>query len=397
MSLPSRLPPGGENIFQAVKKLRLAREKAGLPCINLGIGQPSGPALLSARLKAAEIIASDSQLVHEYADNGCPPCPDFAPRFVQAHMPGMELKVFGDRLGFLPIPGIKSKLGDVVVACNVDSVRVATMTFPGYSTPADWCRYLRVPHVSVKADHENGFLPGNIPSLANLLMINLPHNPSGAIATRDYWRWLCRLCQELGVRLFNDAAYAGLVYTLDACTLTEVAVEFPGLSWVEAFSGSKTIANGCSWRVGAMVGSPDFIDDIALIKGNTDSGFVSACAIGALHALENDQAGVMAVNEMYRTRLDLLGRIFGRTNMKETIKPLGAFFSLCHYPDKAFGQVVRDARQFNQLMIEHTGLIGIPFGTPDKPEEYVRYTVCGDIAQMAGQIEEAFALANVSY
>ena len=77
------------------------------------------------------------------------------------------------------------------------------------------------------------------------------------------------------IRLFNDAAYCVLSHTPDSSTLTEVAPDFPDLSWAEGFTAAKLIGNGTGWHVGAMTGSPDFIGDIKEVKGKTDAGFVA--------------------------------------------------------------------------------------------------------------------------
>lgn len=43
------------------------------------------------------------------------------------------------------------------------------------------------------------------------------------------------------------------------------------------------------------------------------------------------------------------------------------------------------------MMIEKTGVVGVHF------PGYIRYAVCGDVAAMGNDIDEAFAKADVSY
>ena len=97
-----------------------------------------------------------------------------------------------------------------------------------------------------------------------------------------------------------------LSYTEKSVTLCEVAADFPELSWAEAFTAAKLIANGTGWHVGAMVGSPDFIADLNEVKGKTDAGFVAPMAAGVIAALETDQEGIARCREMYRRRLRVL-------------------------------------------------------------------------------------------
>ena len=119
--LESWLPKGdGENLFQEIKKVRLSAEAKGIKCFNLGVGVPSGAPVQSARDGASKAILSDLESMHEYQDNGEPGMPGFAEFFVQANV--------GDTVNWdavsekdmqcFPIPGIKSMIGLIPLACG---------------------------------------------------------------------------------------------------------------------------------------------------------------------------------------------------------------------------------------------------------------------------------------
>ena len=80
------LPAGGVNKFQEIKGWMREAEANGQKLIKLSIGQPSGPALLPVREATAKAAMSDQESMWEYQDNGSPGVPDFARRFVQAHV-----------------------------------------------------------------------------------------------------------------------------------------------------------------------------------------------------------------------------------------------------------------------------------------------------------------------
>jgi len=388
----SYLPAGGINLFQAIKAKCRDAEATGQKLYRLSIGQPTGPAFLVARKAAAEAVMSESESMHEYQDNDSPGVPNFAKRFVQAHF---EFSLDEKDIAFLPIPGIKPILGLVPLACGAaqNDITVGTTTNPGYPTPADWCSYLHLRHYALPLNPGNHFRfkPEDIGKSTELIMVNYPHNPSGQIATREWWTDLCIHCEEHEIRLFNDNPYFILSHSKESCALTDVATNFRALSWAEAFSASKVISNGTGWRIGAIVGSPDFIGDIATIKGNTDSGFVAPMAAGALYAIENDKEGIAECRTRYNCRINILTSILTRQGMKLAVTPSAGFLTLWKRPDKAFGQEIKDAEHFNFLMIEKTGVVGIHF------EPYIRYAVTGDIEAMSGAIECAFAKANISY
>jgi aspartate/methionine/tyrosine aminotransferase len=389
----SRIGVGAENVLQTIRAKRAEAQGRGLRLIDLSIGEPKGPALLSARQAAAAAVMSDDEAMHAYQYNASPGVPDFAPRFIKAHV----RRAFQDGgVDYLPIPGIKPILGLVPLACGCAEQRitVATMTSPGYPIPADWCAYHPfVTHQALPLNPTNRFrfAPEEIPPGTDLIMMNYPHNPSGQVAGREWLQRICEACSARHIRLFNDAAYVVLSYASDSMTLSEIAPDYPELSWAEAFTAAKLIGNGTGWHVGAMVGSPDFIGDLKVVKGKTDTGFVAPMAAGVVAAFEHDQAGIAHYREMYRARLRRLIELMTAPGMRLALEPAAGFFTLWLIPTRAFGQRIESAEHFNFLMIERTGVVGVHF------PGYVRYAVCADIDAIAKEIEEAFVQAEVSY
>ena len=399
------LPPGGANLFQDIKKKTRAAEERGVKIFPLTIGQPKGPALETARLAASEAVLSDQESMHEYQDNGSPGIENFARDFINLHQYSGPLR---DGLAYLPTPGTKSMLGLIPMACGhigtvqwggqqppFNEILVGTMTNPGYPTPAVLCTYLRTPQYALNTTPENKFIfsASDIRPGTTLLMVNFPHNPTGQIASEMFWQELCAHCVNHGIRLFNDSAYSSLAYDHDAVTLAEVAQNFPDLSWCEAYSASKLIANATGWRIGAMVGSPDFMGDIATIKGNWDSGFFAPAAIGVLECLKSDIASIDAVGDQYHARNLLLMELLSAAGMKLAVKPRAGFFSLWLAPKEAFGVPIKDAEHFNDLMIDNTGFPGVPFG------KYIRYSVTAPIEdpEWDNAIKEGFKNATAKY
>lgn len=388
----SWLPKGGENLFQGIKRKTAEARVRGINIIDLSIGVPAGAAFIEARQVAADAILSSEEALHAYQDNSCAVV-DFARRFVQAHLPGILMD--SEKAAFLAIPGIKPMLGLVPLACGGirNNLVVATMTNPGYPVPATQCDYLRIANYSLPLNPGNSFRFNvwDIAKSTKLLMLNYPHNPSGQIVTEDWWQRICEYCEWNEIRLVNDCAYQVLSHDPESSTLAETAVDYPELSWMELFSVSKEIGNGTGWRVGAAVGSPDFVYDLATIKGNTDSGLVAPMAAGALYALENCQKAIDDQRKAYSERLNLLSGIFKDCGIRLALEPKAGFFVLCEAPTKAFGMEVKNAAAFNDLMIEEAGIVGVPF------DPYIRYSVTRPVEEKAHEIEAAFRKAKISY
>lgn len=397
-SLLSAAPP---NVFQRSKAQRAEAMKAGKKIINLTVGQPSGPAILEARVAAAAAVMSEAESMHEYQDNGSPGVPDFARRFVQCHVKS-DLSHFGaEDVAYLPIPGIKPMLQYIVQALGTwerpgSVARVYTMTDPGYPTPSYVCKAIKgIEQFDLPMDPQNGFLfsPDELVGIkeGDMIALNFPENPAGIIAKRDWMINLCRFCSDRGVRLFNDGAYHILNNNPESVTLTDIALGFRDLNWIEAFSASKA-GNMTGWRVGAMIGSPEFLGDLTRIKGQLDSGFVAFAAAGVLDLFEHHRDKIEEYRLLYKKRLELVSAVLQRQGMRLAVEPQAGFFLLFDAPTTAFGQQIADGEAFNIAMMNNTGIAGIPFG------KWIRYAICAtDVEAQIGEIEAGFAAAKVSY
>ena len=388
-----RLPTGGTNILQTIRNKRNEAEKHGQRLLDLSIGEPKEPALLSARVAASKAIVSDEEVMHAYQYNDSPASPNFSERFVAAHVNRPLPK---DGVDYLPLPGIKPVLGLLPLACGcyTKRVSVATTTSPGYPIPADWCAmHPLVDHYALPLTVENKFLFStlDVAQSTDLILMNYPHNPSGQIATELWLRQLCEYCAQHNIRVFNDAAYISLSYTDDSAMLSDVACDYPNLSWSEAFTAAKLIGNGTGWHVGAMVGSPDFIEDIKEIKGKTDTGFVPAMAVGVLEAFLNDFEGISEYKQLYQERIRLLVDLLKDCGMQSALEPAAGFFTLWKTPTEAFGGKLSGAEDFNFRMINEVGVVGVHF------PGFLRYAVCADITTMTEELEAAFLRAEVKY
>jgi LL-diaminopimelate aminotransferase len=399
----SWLQPSGGNKFQVIKERTAAAQASGKTILKLSIGQPTGPALMSARVATAKAVMSEEEAMHAYQDNKSDGVKDFAKRFVAANVGSAAFDIVSaeGNMSYLPIPGIKPMISLIPLACGASkawTVNVMTMTDPGYPTPAFWCNQLPgVMHKAIHLSPENNFRFSidKIDELAGprLLMLNYPHNPSGQIADEAFWHEICEYCEGEDIRIWNDAAYAVLAHDPEHRTLTEVAAQYPGLSWAEAFSASKA-GNFTGWRIGAMAGSPDFIGDIERIKGDADSGFAAPMAAGIIDCFEKDQVSIKQVRDLYRLRLSLLCGTLQDFGMRLACEPKAGFFSLWVTPKQAFGVQIENSEHFGTLLMERgegLALVGVDF------HPYFRLSVTSDIRAMLEQIMEVFRNADVKY
>jgi LL-diaminopimelate aminotransferase len=167
---------------------------------------------------------------------------------------------------------------------------------------------------------ERGYLPdlSAIPESslkkAKLLYVNYPNNPTGAKATRAFFRELLDLAQKFGLAVASDAAYAGLVSHLEPShsileepRALDLAVEFRSLSLTYNMSG---------WRVGWAAGNQDLIKSLSRLLGYYSGGGFQPAFEAGLAALEGDQSPVLEQALVYLARQDVFSKALSSCGAK---------------------------------------------------------------------------------
>lgn len=157
---------------------------------------------------------------------------------------------------------------------------------------------------------ENGFLadfdslPEDVARRAKIMFLGYPNNPTGAIATEEYFDRAIAFCRRHDILLAHDNAYSDLSYDdyvapsiLQRPGAREVAIEF--------FSLSKPY-NMTGWRIGFAVGNPEAVRALGTVKNNLDSGQFSAVQEAAIVALDECEDDVAEMCRLYQRRRDLV-------------------------------------------------------------------------------------------
>ena len=146
----------------------------------------------------------------------------------------------------------------------------------------------------------------NVPAPAMLHCIPTFQNPSGQVYSDAQRRTLARVCDEIGMILFEDDPYRDLVY--ETCDRTPVAAFVRRSSWVYQGSFSKTLAPGL--RLGYLVSSPDLHAPLLQLKQAADlhSNRLSQRIVLGMLDDPDAERRLSRVREEYRQRRDLFER-----------------------------------------------------------------------------------------
>src|SRR5215212_386021 len=282
-----------------------------------------------------------------YADNGIQNYKDAAAEFM--------LRQFGVQLD--PVTEVCHCIGSkpayaMLPACFINPGDVTLMTVPGYPVAGTWTKYLGGEVHRLPLKEENGFypdldgIPADVKKRAKLLVINYPNSPTGAVATKDFYKRVIDFAHKNQVVVVQDAAHILLSYAAEPLSFLQIdGAKDVG---VEVHSMSKGF-NMIGWRLGWVCGHPKIVQAYADVKDNSDSGQFIAVQRAAATALRTPEIPVQ-VRSKYRRRLEKLVAALKRVGFACEM-PGGTYFLYTKAPVAAGDLSFATAEAASQYLI----------------------------------------------
>ena len=292
-----------ENLFSTLEKMA-AQVTSHRPTIDLSSGSPRQPtpAAVVATLQSAAAQPEN----HDYPSFwGKPALRQAIAQFYQHRYgveldPDSEIAVFhGSHIGVTGLPR---------ALLSPDQYLISTdPCYPIYRSAA---AQSQAQFYGIPLHAKNGFLPdfSSVPEAvtaqAGLLMLNYPHNPTGAMATPALFDDALAFVQRLNIPLLHDFAYSAIgrhAQDVPPSLLTQPGSKEWG---VEIYTMSKTFLMA-GWRFGFAVGNPSIISAFKKLHTHSYStvfGAVQDAAITALALPESEVAGYAALYHRRRER-----------------------------------------------------------------------------------------------
>jgi LL-diaminopimelate aminotransferase len=310
--------------FFAQVAAKISRMQAeGWDVIRLDEGSPDLPPaspIIDALARSASLPTSHSYQSHRGTKELRQAWAGMYNRLYGIHLhPDHEiLPLIGSKEGVFHFPLTVINPGDVVLIPD-----------PGYITYTRGTIHAGGIPFYLPLRHENGYLPdlqaipGDILKKAKLLWLNYPNNPTAAVASLDFFRNVIDFARENQILVCHDAAYSQVTYDhfpapsiLQVEGSREVAVEFNTLSKSHNMAG---------WRVGALVGNSNALNQFFTIKTNIDSGHFLPILHAAAFAMNDDQEWIKGRNDVYRRRRDRLIQVLHKNGLMAGI-PSGSLY-----------------------------------------------------------------------
>lgn len=369
--------------FEQIKRAKAAARKAHpeLSLIDMGVGEPDWPAdEIVVRTLAEEAGKPENRW---YSDNGIPEFQEAAAGYLE--------KVYGIK-GLVPTENIIHGIGSKPVLamlpiCFINPGDMLLTTVPGYPVTATYTRYLGGEVYNLPLLESNNFLPDldSVPSdirkKAKLLYLNYPNNPTGAVATPEFFKHVVDFAKKNNIIIIHDAAYSALTYD-GYKPLSLLSVEGAIEVGVEVHSLSKAF-NMTGWRIGFICGNTKAVKAYATVKDNTDSGQFRAIQKAAIKAFSNTEITERTIAK-YSRRFDILVNALNETGFK-TKKPKGSFYCYVKAPvGTEDGKVFNTAAEFSEFLIRESLISTVPW---DDAGKYVRFSVTFEADDMQKEKE----------
>lgn len=218
-----------------------------------------------------------------------------------------------------------------VVSCLMDVGDEIILPDPCFSTYISVARYCNVKPVFIKLREENQFrmspkdVLNNITDKTRIVLVNSPHNPTGAVMTQDELEEIESICRERNIYLVTDEIYRWLNYrdvknysvsTVDKCKENVIVID--GFSKAYAMTG---------WRLGYGIAPAYIVDKMQLLLETVCSCVPCFTQYAGVEALLGNQDAIVRMREIYNSRRNTLVKGLNEIEGISCVQPEGAFYA----------------------------------------------------------------------
>jgi LL-diaminopimelate aminotransferase len=369
--------------FEIIKRAKAAAKKArpDVEMIDMGVGEPDWPAdNLVVKTLSEEAGKPENRW---YSDNGIPEFQTAAARYLE-EVYGLKGLIPGENI----VHGIGSKpILAMLPICFINPGDILLTTVPGYPVPATYTKYLGGEVYNMPLLESNSFFPDltSIPQpvldKAKLMYLNYPNNPTGAVATIEFFNQVVAFAKKNNIIVIHDAPYAALTYD-GYKPLSFLSAEGAMDIGLEVHSLSKAF-NMTGWRIGFLCGNSKAVSAYATVKDNSDSGQFRAIQKAAIQAFNHLEITEKTVAK-YSRRFDLLESALNELGF-DARKPKGSFYFYVKAPfGTENGKVFNTASEFSEFLIKESSISTVPW---DDAGKYIRFSVTFEADTLQKEIE----------
>lgn len=375
---------GTETAFEVLARAR-ALEAMGREVIHLEIGEPDFPT--PPHIVAAAKQALDEGYTHYVPSPGLPELREAIARHVAATR---GIPVTPEEV--VVTPGAKPVMffAALMLCGPGDEVLYPDPGFPIYPSVAALTGATPVP---LRLRPERGFrldpdeLRARLTDRTRLLILNSPHNPTGATLTAEDLAAIAELVRGRRLIVLSDEIYREIVYDGRAASIAslpgmrERTVILDGLSKTYAMTG---------WRLGYGVMPRELARHVERLTINTVSCTSHFSQYGAIAAITGSQEPVAAMVAEFRRRRDFIVAGLNKIKGVHCVMPQGAFYAFPNIKGTGFS-----SKELERRLLEEAGvatLSGTAFGRYG--DGYLRLSYANSLEKIERALERFAALVS---
>jgi len=228
-----------------------------------------------------------------------------------------------------------------------------------------------------------------------LLLLNSPHNPTGAVYDQEELKKIAQLLLKYQIYCICDEIYEKLIY--------DNAKHFTIASLSEEVKAKTIIINGVSksyamtgWRIGYAAGPEEIISGMSKIQGHSTSNPNSIAQKASVEALLGRQDTIAEMRKAFDERRKYMVERLNQMEGISCLNPSGAFYAFPRVSDvlkrgiEYQGKKIENSLDLSDFILKEAEVALIP-GSAFEAEGYLRLsyaTSMEDIQEGLNRIEQ---------
>lgn len=357
-------------------------EHGPLPLINMAVGIPDGETpkvIVDEFINAIQKTENQKYGAFHGKDSFKQAIVDFYKRHYDVTLDKEEevCILFGTKNGLVELP-----------LCVVEPDDYVLLPNPGYTDYLAGVLLARAKPYSLELTSENHYLPiwddieGEIIDNTKLIYLTYPNNPTGSVASKQFFDDTINKFKNSQTNIVHDFAYSA--FGFDKKNPSILQSEGAKDTAIEVYSLSKGY-NMSGYRVGFAVGNKEMIAAMKKYQTHTHAGMFGALQDASTVALNECDDFLIKQNEIFKNRRNKFEASLREANLPFEPMKGGIFLWLQTPPNY-------DGEAFVEYLLKEQSILvapGIPFG--DNGKNYVRISLAlsdSELSEGASRLQE---------
>ncbi|RLG86840.1 MAG: aspartate aminotransferase, partial [Thermoprotei archaeon] len=348
---------GGEKAFLYIAKAREVASK-GIEVISFGVGQPDIPTFQHIINAAKEAL--DKKFTGYTETAGIPELREAIAEYLNKRYnagvdPREVIVTTGAKTAILLAIASYIRPGDEVI--------IPDPTYPAYGQVTRL--FGGIPkYIPLRFEGaEGGFkldieaIEKSITEKTKMIVLNNPHNPTGAIFTPSEVSKICEIAKDNKLLLLVDEIYDNFVY--GEVEFRSVLLDPDWKDYILYVNGLSKTFSMTGWRLGYLVVRREVADSIVRLATNVYSCPVSFAQIGGVAAFKGSWEPVKHMVELFKKRRDRMHELLSKIPGFEVWKSTGAFYMFPRI-SKVLRETGLSVEQFVDYLLYNYGVVVLP-------------------------------------